>query len=327
MATKDAAAGIRQSPIAQPQPPAKKRGLAQRIFGNWQVYVFLLPALVYFAVFHYAPMYGVLIAFKDYTATNGIWGSKWAMPNALAHFEHLFNSYQFVTILKNTVLLSVENLVIGFPIPIIFALLLNQIVNQRAKKFVQTVSYAPFFISTVVIVAIIFVFTRLDSGIVNNLISATGNERIQFMGKAGWFRPLYIITEIWQRTGWDSIIYVAALISISPELHEAAMADGASKLQRIWHIDIPGIMPTAVVLFILRVGQLMRLGFEKAFLMQTTLNLDASEILSTYVYKMGIRQGQFSFAASADLFNSVINLALLIAVNKICKLLGEEGLW
>ena len=302
----------------------KKLRLSHRIFLNWQVYLFLLPALIYFAVFHYAPMYGVMIAFKNYNATAGIWGSQWA---GFAHFQRLFRSPQFTSILQNTILLSVENLLIGFPIPIIFALLLNQLQNQKAKKIVQTVSYAPYFISTVVIVSIVFVFTFLQTGIVNNVIDLLGGERIQFMGDSKWFRPLYIITEVWQRTGWDSIIYVAALVNISSELHEAAMVDGASKLQRIWHIDIPGILPSVVILFILRAGQLMKLGFDKAFLMQTPLNMGTSEILSTYVYKIGIKQGQFSLASSADLFNAVINLVLILLVNKIARMMGEEGLW
>ena len=307
-----------------PKRSRKKLRLSHRIFLNWQVYIFLLPALIYFAVFHYAPMYGVLIAFKNYNATAGIWGSQWA---GFAHFQRLFRSPQFTSILQNTILLSIENLLIGFPIPIIFALLLNQLQNQKAKKFVQTVSYAPYFISTVVIVSIVFVFTFLQTGIVNNVIDSLGGERIQFMGDSKWFRPLYIITEIWQRTGWDSIIYVAALVNISSELHEAAMVDGASKIQRIWHIDIPGILPSVVILFILRAGQLMKLGFDKAFLMQTPLNIGTSEIISTYVYKIGIKQGQFSLASSADLFNAVINLALILLVNKIARMMGEEGLW
>jgi putative aldouronate transport system permease protein len=311
--------------IALKEPHRKH--ILQRILTSWQAYMFLIPALVYFIIFHYAPMYGVLIAFKNYNATAGIWGSPWAGANGLDHFTRLFTNYKFLTVLKNTVLLAVENLVIGFPIPIIFALLLNQVTRPGLKKVIQTISFAPYFISTVVIVAILFIFTRLDTGFANILLNLFGAEQIQFMGRADWFRPLYIFTEVWQRTGWDSIIYVAALVNISPELHEAAMADGANKLKRIWYIDIPGIMPTVVVLFILRAGQLMRMGFEKAYLMQTPLNLETSEIIATWVYTTGIRNAQFSFASAADLFNSVVNLVLIFAVNKICRLLGEDGLW
>ena len=317
-------AAVKSSVPAQGNKRIGGRSLPRRMAAHWQVYLFLFPAILYFIVFHYAPMYGVLIAFKNYNASLGIWGSPWA---GYSHFERLFRSYQFISILKNTILLSVENLLIGFPIPIIFALMLNQVKRARIKKAIQTISYAPYFISTVVIVAIIFVFTYVDTGVVNNLLAAAGFERIQFMGKASWFRPVYIFTEIWQRTGWDSIIYVAALINISPELHEAAMVDGANKLQRVIHIDIPGILPSAVVLFILKAGQLMKLGFEKAYLMQTTLNLESSEIISTYVYKVGVQQAQFSFASSAELFNSVVNLILIVGVNQICRMMGETSLW
>lgn len=301
-----------------------RRRLSLTLQENWQPYLFLLPTLIYFAVFHYAVMYGVQIAFKKYIAIKGIWGSDWV---GLEHFERLFSSYQFPILLKNTILLSVENLLIGFPIPIVFALLLNQIKNAKLKKIVQNVTYAPYFMSTIVIVSILNAMTNLDSGFVNYVLAALGQEKILFMGEAGWFRPLYIISEIWQKTGWDSIIYVAALAAVSPELHEAAMVDGANKPQRIWHIDLPSLVPTIIVLFILRSGQIMKLGFEKAYLMQNALNLDASEIISTYVYKMGIQQAQFSFASAAELFNSVINVVLIVIVNTISRKVGETSLW
>ena len=301
-----------------------RRRLSLTLQENWQPYLFLLPTLIYFAVFHYAVMYGVQIAFKKYIAIKGIWGSDWV---GLEHFERLFSSYQFPILLKNTILLSVENLLIGFPIPIVFALLLNQIKNAKLKKIVQNVTYAPYFMSTIVIVSILNAMTNLDSGFVNYVLAALGQEKILFMGEAGWFRPLYIISEIWQKTGWDSIIYVAALAAVSPELHEAAMVDGANKPQRILHIDLPSLVPTIIVLFILRSGQIMKLGFEKAYLMQNALNLDASEIISTYVYKMGIQQAQFSFASAAELFNSVINVVLIVIVNTISRKVGETSLW
>ena len=304
--------------------PMRESLLLRRIIAHWQAYLFLVPAVLYFAIFHYGPMYGIQIAFRNFNATAGIWGSPWV---GLAHFERLFLSPLFVNILQNTVLLSVLNLLIGFPIPILFAILLNQISRPRLKKAIQTISFAPFFVSIVVVVAIMFVFTYLQTGVINIIIDILGGDRIHFFGRAEWFRPLFIISEVWQRTGWDSIIYIAALVSISPELHEAAMADGASKLRRIIHIDIPSIIPTVVVMFVLRAGQLMSLGFEKAFLMQTPLNLETSEIIATYVFRMGVRQGQFSFAASAGLFNSVVNLTLILLVNQICRKLSGKGLW
>jgi len=269
-------------------------------------------------------MYGVQIAFKKFMAIRGIWGSPWV---GMEHFNRLFNSFQFRKLLQNTVMLSVQNLVFGFPAPILFALLLNQINNVRMRKLVQNVTYAPYFLSTIVVVSLVMVFTSLDSGLINHLATAIGKSRVHYMGSSTWFRPLYIISEVWQRTGWDSIIYVAALAAVSPELHEAAMVDGASKLQRIRNIDLPAIMPTAVILLILRSGQLMKLGFEKAFLMQNPLNLDASEIISTYVYKMGVQQAQFSFASATDLFNSVINVVLIVSVNLISRKLSETSLW
>lgn len=302
----------------------RRKSLLRRMGAYWQVYLFLLPTLVYFAVFHYAAMYGVQIAFKKFIAIRGIWGSPWI---GFTHFQKLFASHQFPTILGNTVLLSVENLLIGFPIPILFALLANQIRNQRLKKTIQTVTYAPYFLSVIVVVSLMMVFTSINSGFVNHMLVLFGQEPVYFMGSAKWFRPLYIITEVWQRTGWDSIIYIAALASISPELHEAGMVDGASKLQRIWHIEIPSLMPTVITLFILRAGQIMKLGFEKAYLMQTPLNLDASEIISTYVYKIGVQQAQYSFAAATDLFNSVVNVILIVLVNELAKRLGDSSLF
>ena len=304
--------------------PRAGRSLSARIARNWQPYLFLLPAVIYFALFHYGPMYGVQIAFKNFLATKGISGSPWV---GFYHFERLFRSFQFPIIVRNTILLSVLNLFWGFPVPIVFALLLNQVRNPRFKRLVQTVTYAPYFISTVVVAGLIFLFTKLDSGIINIVLLKLGVEQIFFMGSAAWFRPLYIVSGIWQHTGWDSIIYLAALSSISPELHEAALADGAGKIQRIWHIDLPGILPTAVVLFILRAGQIMRLGFEKVYLMQTSLNLDASEVISTYVYKIGLQQAQFSLGSATELFNSVINLALILLVNRIARSLSETSLW
>ena len=309
--------------------PAKRlKPFAQRfatsLSGNYQAYLLMLPALLYFAVFHYGPMYGVQIAFKKFMAIRGIWGSPWV---GLEHFNRLFHSFQFWALVENTVMLSVLNLAFGFPIPILFALLLNQITNRRVRKVVQNVTYAPYFLSTIVVVSLVMVFTSIDSGLINHLAVAMGRNRFHYMGSSAWFRPLYIISEVWQRTGWDSIIYVAALAAVSPELHEAAMVDGASKIQRIRHVDLPAIMPTAVILLILRSGQLMKLGFEKAFLMQNPLNLNASEIISTYVYKMGVQQAQFSFAAATDLFNSVINVVLIVSVNMISRKLGDTSLW
>jgi putative aldouronate transport system permease protein len=305
--------------------PAKvKRGLKfKKIFINYQLYLFLLPALIYFIVFHYLPMYGILIAFKDFIATKGIMGSPWV---GFKHFERFFESFQFWTLIKNTLGLSVIQLIVGFPLPIFLALMLNQIRSEKYKRFVQTVVYAPHFISVVVLAGMIFVFFS-NNGLINNIILLFGGDPISFMAKPEWFKPLYIASGVWQETGWAAIIYLAALAGVSPELHEAAVMDGANKWQRIFHVDIPAIMPTAVILLILSVGGIMNIGFEKAYLLQTPMNQPSAEIIPTYVYKMGLQQAQYSFAAAVGLFNAVINLILLIAVNKFSKKLSGTGLW
>ena len=295
-----------------------------RILTNWQLYLFLLPTVAYFLIFRYYPMYGLQIAFRNYKANKGIWGSAWV---GLKNFERFFHTADFGRLLTNTLAVSVENLLLSFPIPIILALLLNQLPSRRYKKLVQTVIYAPHFISTVVLVGIIFLFFSPSSGIVNHLIAALGGTRVHFLAEASWFRPLYIGSEIWQSAGWGSILYLAALSGINPELHEAAIMDGANKYQRVWHIDIPGILPTVVIMFILNSGKVMAVGFEKAYLMQTSLNISASEIIATYVYKRGLLQSQFSFSTAVGVFESVVNLALICTVNYISKKVSNSSLF
>lgn len=295
-----------------------------QIRNNWELYLFIVPTLAYFIIFKYVPMYGVQIAFKNFIASKGIWGSPWV---GFDHFVRFFHSYQFWTLIENTLSLSVLSLVIGFPLPIIIALLLNQLTSKGYKKFVQTVIYAPHFISTVVLVGMIYVFFSPSSGIVNHLIVLFGGEPILFMAKSEWFKPLYVLSGVWQETGWATIIYLAALAGINPDLHEAATVDGASKFKRILHVDLPGIMPTVVILLVLAVGNIMNVGFEKAFLMQTDLNKSASSIIPTYVYEAGIQKAQYSFSAAVGLFNSIINLILLVLVNRISKKLTDNSLW
>ncbi|MGU3470732.1 ABC transporter permease [Paenibacillus sp. D51F] len=291
---------------------------------NYELYLFLLPVIVLYLVFRYYPMYGVQIAFKDFSASRGIWGSEWV---GFKHFIHFFEAYNFWPIIKNTLSLSVLSLVVGFPIPIIVALMLNQLLAKRYKKFVQTVIYAPHFISTVVLVGMLHVFLSPNSGIVNHIISFFGGEPILFMADAGWFRPLYTLSGVWQETGFATIIYLAALAGVSPELHEAAIMDGASKWKRVLNVDIPGIMPTIVILLVLAMGNIMSIGFEKAYLMQSDLNYETSNILPTYVYEQGIKKAQYSFSAAIGLFNSVLNIILLFIVNRIAKKMTETSLW
>jgi putative aldouronate transport system permease protein len=301
-----------------------RRGLLARAMRSWQLYLFLLPTLLYFGIFHYGPLYGAQIAFRDYLGALGIWGSPWV---GLQNFTRFFNSAFFTSLLSNTIILSLLMLAFSFPMPVVFALMLNQLGNQRYKRIVQTVSYAPHFISMVVFVGMIFLFTSPSIGIINILVSRLGGPKIYYMGKLAWFRPVYVLSDIWQQTGWGAIIYLAALSGINPELYEAATIDGATKFQRILHIDIPAILPTVTILLVLRSGAIMSLGFEKAFLMQTSLNLDHSEIISTYVYKVGLQGAQFSFGSAVGLFNSVINLTLLLIVNRVARALGETSLW
>ena len=252
--------------------------MARYLRENWVLYLFVLPAILYFLVFHYWPMYGATIAFKNFMPIKGIVGSPWA---GFAHFERFFNSHFFELLIRNTILISVYVLVAAFPVPIAFALMVNQVDYALLRKTLQTASYIPHFISMVVFTGMIFLFLSPTVGVVNRFIMFLGGEATDFMGRAAWFRHVYVATEIWKETGFAAIIYLAVLSTINPELHEAAIVDGATKLQRIIHIDIPGIVPTAIVLLILRVGRLMDIGFQKAFLMQTQLNIDASEIIPT----------------------------------------------
>ena len=309
----------------------KKRTLRERIRRlfrmMWRVrglYLLLLPALIWLVVFKYGSMYGVQIAFRDYSFRKGITGSPWV---GLKYFKAFWGQHNFWTLFSNTLILSVYQLIAGFPIPIMFALLLTHLRSQRLKKVVQTVSYAPYFISAVVLVALLQVVLHRTTGIVNILLQRLGCEPIWFMGWEDLIRHVYVWSDVWQKIGWNSIIYIAALAGVSPELHEAAIMDGATKLQRIRYVDLPTIRPTIVTLLILNTGHVMSLGFEKAYLMQNSLNSGVSEIISTFVYKIGMTSGQFSYSTAVGLFNSIINLILLITVNKISKKLTDSGLF
>ena len=293
-------------------------------FKHWELYLLLAPTLLYIFIFLYMPMGGVLMAFEDYSATKGIFGSPWV---GLKHFQRFFDSYNFWQIFYNTISLSVYNLVANFPIPIIFALLLNQMRMRRFKKVVQTVSYAPYFISVVVLVGMLNLFLSPQTGVLNFFITALGGEPVYFMAEPELFQSVYVWSGVWQNTGQAAIIYIAALTSISQDLHEAAMVDGASKLKRTIHIDIPGIMPTAITMLLLNLGRIMSIGFEKALLMQTTLNISASEIISTFVYKQGLLGAQFSYSTAVGLFNSVIGCVLVIIVNYTSRKLTDTSLW
>jgi putative aldouronate transport system permease protein len=294
---------------------------------DWQLHVFMILPLLYLLVFHYYPMFGVQIAFKNFIAARGIWGSPWV---GFRHFQTFFQSYQFGRVVSNTLLLSFYHILAGFPLPVFFALILNTVRNQNFKKLVQTFTYIPHFVSTVVLVGMMVTFFSPVSGAYGYLSQLMGKGYPPvLMGANGTFRHFYVWSDVWQNLGWGTIIYIAALSAVSPELYEAAEIDGASRWQRIIHIDFPSILPTAAILLILRFGSIMSIGFEKVLLMQTPLNLQSSEIISTYVYKIGLQSGgNFSYAAAIGLFNSVINCTVLLLVNRAARKMsgGEIGL-
>ena len=300
-----------------------KRTALQNIQRTWQLYVLLLPALVGLLLFSYGPMYGILLAFKEYSPLSGIIGSPWV---GLRHFNRFFRSPFFSQLIRNTLYLSLYGLFVGFPLPVLLALGLNQVRSIRFKKTVQTVTYAPYFISTVVLVGSINIVFA-ETGFINQFIKMMGKDSVLFMGAAKYWRHIYVWSGIWQGMGWSAIIYIAALSGVDPVLYEAAIIDGATKLQRIIAIDLPSIAPTIVITFILSAGSIMSIGFEKAFLMQNPLNTSVSEIIPTYVYKVGLLSSEYGFSTAVGLFNSVINCVLLLTVNKISRKFGQSSIW
>jgi putative aldouronate transport system permease protein len=300
-----------------------RRTFAEVLRRDAWLIAFSLPAVVYMVVFNYWPMWGLQIAFKRFSPVLGIWGSPWTGFDNMSRF---FNSPYFVRTLTNTLSISFLQVALGFPAPIILALFLNQLTNTRFKKVVQTVTYAPHFISVVVMSGMIILFLSPSIGIANNIIRAFGGEAVFFMTKPKLFPWIFVVTGIWQNAGWGMIIYLAAISSIDPTLYEAAVVDGATRLHRIIHIDLPSLMPTITIVLILRLGRLMDVGWQKAYLLQNQLNLEASELIQTYVYKIGILQGEYHYATAIGLFNSVINLVLILLVNSIAKRMRQETL-
>lgn len=302
---------------------SKKGNIWHRVYSDRALYLLLLPSLIIMFIFTYLPMYGVVIAFKDFTPAKGIMGSSWA---GLKYFKQYFNSYQFWPTIKNTLFLSIYSIVVTFPLPILLALVCNQMRTGKFKKIFQVSTYLPHFISTVVMCGMIILFLSPSSGVIAKLLSFIGIQMPNVMGSAGAFPSVYVWTEVWQHLGWDSILYIAALAAIDPSLYEAATMDGASKWQKMLKIDIPLLMPTATVMFILRMGSVMNVGFEKVYLLQNNLNTASSEIISTYVYKMGLVSSQYSLSSAIGLFNNLINLVLLVSVNYISKKMSDTSL-
>ena len=304
----------------------KQRRILKKMKSHWQLYLFLVPTVLYFIIFRYVPMSGLLITFKDYNAFQGIWDSPWV---GMKHIIRFFETPDFLMVIGNTLKISLLNLVAGFPIPIILALLLNQTRNLRFKKIVQTTIYAPHFISAVVIAGMVRLFTSPSSGIINTFIAAFGGEPIMFMANPEMFAPIYVISEVWQNMGYSSIIYIAALSGVSPELHESAIVDGATVFQRIKFIDIPSIIPTIVIILIMNAGQILTVGYEKIYLLQNTLNRSGSEVISTYVYKQAFGATglpNFSYASAVGFSQSIVSLTLLLIVNYIAGKYSETRL-
>ncbi|QYR22491.1 ABC transporter permease subunit [Paenibacillus sp. sptzw28] len=302
----------------------KRKSVWKKMLLNWELYLFIAPAFFYFLIFCYGPMYGIQIAFKNFVPTKGIIGSSWT---GIDHFIRFFNSYYFWDLLWNTLSISLYELAVGFPIPIIMALAFNEVKGGFFKKTVQTVTYAPHFISVVVMAGMIITFLSPSTGIIIHMIEWLGFNAPDLLSDPRWFKTMYVLSGVWQSAGWGTIIYLAALSGVDPQLHEAAIIDGASRFQRLRHINIPAIVPTMTILMILNMGGMLSVGFEKILLLQNPLNMNSSDVISTFVYRSGLLDAQYSFSTAVGLFNSVVNAILLVAVNQIVRRTSENSLW
>lgn len=298
-------------------------GVLKRIYRYRHIYIILLPTLIYYLLFCYAPMFGIVIAFQKYSITKGIFGSRFV---GLANFTDFLSNYKFWQLLKNTLCINLYGLFLGFPAPIIFALLLNELKNERFKKTVQTIVYLPHFLSVVVVSSMVLTFLASD-GFINALRGVFGAEKISFMTQPRYFYAIYTISDIWQRLGWESIIYIAALASVDMQLYEAATIDGAGRFRQTWNITLPSIMPTIIILLIMRIGQMLSLGYEKIMLLYNPSIYETADVISTYVYRRGLMDGDYSYSAAVGFFNSVINLVLLVSANFISRKTTDSGLW
>lgn len=310
-------------PAAALKKENRKR-LLNHLFSQKFLYFMILPGLIYFVVFKYVPMWGLIIAFQDYQPFLGILGSEWV---GFKHFIRLFTEPTFFILLKNTLILFAMNVVIFFPIPILLALLLNEVRLALFKKFVQTMIYIPHFMSWVIVVSLSFVLLTVDGGFINELIAFFGGEKINFLLSQDWFRPMYILQVIWREAGWSTIIYLAAITAVDPQLYEAAKMDGAGRLRQMWHITLPAIKSVIVVLLILKIGDTLELGFEHVYLLLNATNREVAEIFDTYVYTAGLKQGQFSYSTAVGLFKAAVGLILVMMANRLAKKFGEEGIY
>ena len=297
--------------------------IGKRLAESWQWYLLVLPALVYVLIFRYVPMYGIQIAFKNYRPSKGFWGSPWV---GFEHFIRFINYPYFWTMIRNTLAITLLSLC-AFPLPIIFALLLNEMENIRLKKTVQMITYIPHFLSEVVVCSLVILFLDRTGGPIPALVSLFGGERVNYLTKATAFPWIYVISDVWQGLGWNSILYISALSAVSPELTEAARVDGANRWHIIWHVNIPCIMPTIIITLIMRMGSLLSIGYSKIYLLQNDLNLDASNVISTYVYEAGVQDGQFSYSTAIGLFNNVINVIILFIANAFARAVSDTSLF
>ncbi|MGI5898904.1 MAG: ABC transporter permease [Christensenellales bacterium] len=307
-----------------PRPKSRVSRLLWDIWNTRYLQLMIIPGLIYFIIFKYIPIYGVTIAFKDYKVVRGIAGSPWV---GFKHFLTFFNGPYFVRLVRNTLLLNVYSLVFTFPLPVIFALLLNEVRPLIFKKFVQTVSYLPHFISLAAVIGMLVMFVSPGTGIVNKIMTALGGDVIYFMAEPRWFRSLYVISGVWIGLGWSAIIYIAALAGVDVELYEAASIDGATRVKLMWHVSLPSIKNTVVVMLILRIGQMMSLGAEKVLLMYNELTFDTADVISTFVYRRGLQYAEYSFSTAVDVFNSIINIILLVTANSLSRKYADSSLW
>jgi putative aldouronate transport system permease protein len=305
-------------------PLMKKPTILNTFIRDYQLWIMILPAILVIIIFNYIPMYGVQLAFREYDFTKGFTGGEWV---GLHYFKEFINNYMFADLMKNTVVISLATIILGFPAPIILALIINQVVWKKWKKMIQTTVYLPHFISMVVMVGLLNVLLSPETGIVGHIMKSIGLGDINLLASESTFVPVYVLSDIWQHAGWNSIIYLAALASVDPQLYDSAKIDGANRWQIIKNVDLPAIVPTMIILFILSMGNILNTGFEKIFLMQNPLNLPVSEVIATYVYKIGIISNQFSYSAAIGLFNTMINFVFLIAMNYIAKKTSNISLW
>ncbi|MFE5321166.1 ABC transporter permease [Paenibacillus sp. NPDC056579] len=304
--------------------PSRWSAIIKHIKRDRQLLLLFIPCILFYVLFRYGPLYGLVIAFKDYSVFAGVWGSDWV---GLKHFAKFFSNSDFWILFRNTLLLGFYTLVFGFPFPILLAILLNEVRKQWFKKTVQTLSYLPAFLSVVIICSMIIDFLSPVNGLFNQLLSSIGFEKTYFLIDPGWFRPIYVISEIWGTVGYEAIIYLAAIAGINPTLYEAARVDGASRMQMIRHITIPGLLPTLLVMFILKTGSMIRIGYEKVLLLYNPMTYDVADVFSTYVYRKGLIESNYSYAAAVGMFEALVAMVMLLGANALAKRIGGNGLW